>query len=71
MAPAGSFRTALALASEQGSKSLALRAAVSLAGVDRRADARQLLAAAYASLTEGRDTADGKDAQALLAGWAV
>jgi predicted ATPase len=47
-----------------------LRAATSLAGLwreqSRQGEARDLLAPLYGSFTEGLDTADLKDAKALL-----
>ncbi len=65
-----SFRAALSIAREQGTKGFELRAATSLArllGDDgRREEARELLAPVYGSFTEGFDTADLKDAKALL-----
>jgi class 3 adenylate cyclase/predicted ATPase len=65
-----SFRTALAIAREQGTRGYELRAATSLARLwreqGRLADARDLLAPLYGSFTEGFDTADLKDAKALL-----
>jgi predicted ATPase len=65
-----SFRTALAIAREQGTRGYELRAAMSLARLwgkqGRRADARDLLAPLYDSFTEGFDTADLKEAAALL-----
>jgi class 3 adenylate cyclase/predicted ATPase len=65
-----SFRTALAIAREQGTRGYELRAATSLARLwgeqGRRGEARELLAPVYASFTEGFDTADLKDAKALL-----
>jgi class 3 adenylate cyclase/predicted ATPase len=65
-----SFRTALAIAREQGTRGYELRAAARLARLwreqGRRGDARDLLAPLYASFTEGFDTADLKDAKALL-----
>ena len=68
-----SFRTALSIAREQGTKGFELRAATSLArllGNDgRREEARELLAPAYDWFTEGFDTADLKDAKALLDTW--
>jgi predicted ATPase len=58
------------VAQQQGSKSLQLRAAVSLArlwaDVGRRSQARDLLAPIYGWFKEGFDTADLKDAIALL-----
>ena len=65
-----SFRTALAIAREQGTRGYELRAATSLARLwlkqDRRMEARDLLAPLYASFTEGFDTADLRVAKALL-----
>ena len=65
-----SFRTALAIAREQGTRGYELRAATSLARLwlkqGRRTEARDLLAPLYASFAEGFDTADLKDAKALL-----
>jgi predicted ATPase len=65
-----SFRTALAIAREQGTRGYGLRAAASLAQLwgaqGRRGEARDLLAPLYDSFTEGFDTADLKDAKALL-----
>src|SRR6202030_1569001 len=65
-----SFRTALAIAREQGTRGYELRAATSLARLwrkqGRRAEARDLLAPLYGSFTEGFDTPDLKDAKALL-----
>jgi predicted ATPase len=57
--------------SEAGGRSVALRAAMSLARLSRRDQgkvgaARDLLAPVYAWFTEGFDTADLKDAKALL-----
>jgi predicted ATPase len=65
-----SFRTALAIAREQGTRGYELRAATSLARLrreqGRRDEARDLLAPLYGWFTEGFDTADLKDAKALL-----
>ena len=65
-----SFRTALAIAREQGTRGYELRAATSLARLwreqGRRAEARDLLAPVYGWFTEGFDTADLKDAKMLL-----
>ena len=65
-----SFRTALAIAREQGTRGYELRAATSLARLwreqGRRGEARDLLARVYSSFTEGFDTADLKEAKALL-----
>jgi predicted ATPase len=66
-----SFRAALSIAREQGTKGFELRAATSLArllGNDgQREEARELLSPFYDWFTEGFDTADLKDAKALLA----
>jgi class 3 adenylate cyclase/predicted ATPase len=65
-----SFRTALAIAREQGTRGYELRAATSLARLwgeqGRRTEAHELLAPVYGWFTEGFDTADLKDAKALL-----
>jgi predicted ATPase len=65
-----SFRTALAIAREQGARGYELRAATSLARLwreqGRRAEALELLAPVYAWFTEGFDTPDLKDAKKLL-----
>ena len=65
-----SFRTALAIAREQGTRGYELRAATSLARLwreqTRRAEAHELLAPVYGSFTEGFDTADLKEAKGLL-----
>jgi predicted ATPase len=65
-----SFRTALAIAREQGTRGYELRAATSLARLwreqGRQSEARDLLAPVYGSFTEGFDTADLKDAKALV-----
>jgi predicted ATPase len=65
-----SFRTALAIAREQGTRGYELRAAISFARLwreqGRRAEARELLAPVYGWFTEGFDTADLKNAKALL-----
>jgi predicted ATPase len=65
-----SFRTALAIAREQGTRGYELRAATSLAQLwreqGRRGEARDLLAPLYGWFTEGFDTPDLKDAKALL-----
>jgi class 3 adenylate cyclase/predicted ATPase len=64
------FRSALAVAREQGTRGFELRAAVSLARLlseqERRAEARDLLAPIYGWFTEGFDTLDLKEAKALL-----
>lgn len=65
-----SFRRALEIARRQQAKSWELRAATSLARLwgerGRRTEARDLLAPVYDWFTEGFDTADLKQAQALL-----
>jgi predicted ATPase len=64
------FRTALAVAREQGTRGFELRAAVSLARLlndqERRGEARHLLAPLCAWFTEGFDTPDLREAKALL-----
>ena len=64
------FRRAMAVAQEQSARLWELRAATSLARLwcdqGRRAEARELLAPVYGWFTEGFDTADLKDAKALL-----
>jgi predicted ATPase len=65
-----SFRKAIEVAQEQEAKSWQLRAATSLARLwaehGKRAQARDLLASVYDWFTEGFDTADLKEAKALL-----
>jgi predicted ATPase len=65
-----SYRKALSIAEEQEAKLWELRATTSLARLwgeqDRRAEARDLLASVYRWFTEGFDTADLKEAKALL-----
>jgi DNA-binding winged helix-turn-helix (wHTH) protein/predicted ATPase len=64
------FRSAIDIAREQRARSWELRAATSLArlagGTKREDEARTILAATYGWFTEGFDTADLKDAKALL-----
>jgi len=64
------YRNALRIAQEQEAKLWELRAARSLARLrrdqGRRAEARDLLAPVYGWFTEGFDTADLKEAKALL-----
>jgi class 3 adenylate cyclase/predicted ATPase len=64
------YRKALSIAEEQDAKLWELRAAMSLARLrrdqGRRAEARSLLAPVYGWFTEGFDTADLKEAKALL-----
>jgi predicted ATPase len=66
-----SFRAALSIARQQGTKGFELRAATSLArllgGQGRSEEARELLTPVYGSFTEGFDAADLNDAKALLA----
>jgi predicted ATPase len=65
-----SYRTAIELARSQGARLLELRATTSLARMKRdtnhRKEARAMLAEIYGWFTEGFDTADLKDAKALL-----
>ena len=69
-----SFRAALSIAREQGTKGFELRAATSLARLwgehRRREESRELLAPVYDWFTEGFDTTDLKEAKALLDGLA-
>ena len=64
------LRRAMDVARHQEAKSLELRAAMSLSRLwqqqGKRAEARALLAPIYGWFTEGFDTADLKDAKALL-----
>jgi predicted ATPase len=64
------FQQAMAIAQNQSAKSWELRAATSLARLwqrqGKRDEARQMLAEVYDWFTEGFDTADLKDAKALL-----
>jgi ATP/maltotriose-dependent transcriptional regulator MalT len=65
-----SFRAAMRIAKSQSAKSLELRAATGLARLlvkqGRRDEGRAMLAEIYGWFTEGFDTADLKDAKALL-----
>jgi predicted ATPase len=65
-----SFRRALEIARQQQAKSWELRAATSLARLwgeqGRRREGRDLLASIYSWFTEGFNTADLKEAKALL-----
>jgi predicted ATPase len=64
------FERAVDVARSQSAKSWELRAAMSLSRLwqrqGKREEARQLLARIYGSFTEGFDTADLKNAKALL-----
>jgi predicted ATPase len=64
------LRQALAVARRQQARALELRAAISLARLwqqqGKRAEAHQLLAEVYGLFTEGFDTADLREAKALL-----
>jgi predicted ATPase len=64
------FCQAIAVAQQQGSKILELRATVSLARLwsdaGRRCQARDMLAPIYGWFREGFETADLEDARALL-----
>jgi predicted ATPase len=64
------FRESIALAQKIGAKAWELRANISLARLlneqGRRDEARTMLAEIYGWFTEGFDTADLKDAKALL-----
>ena len=64
------LRTAIEIAREQSAKSWELRTTMSLARLlgrqGRRDEARAMLADIYGWFTEGFDTADLKDAKALL-----
>ena len=64
------FQRAIEIARKQSAKSLELRATMSLARLlakqGRRDEARAMLAEIYGWFTEGFDTADLKDAKALL-----
>jgi class 3 adenylate cyclase/DNA-binding response OmpR family regulator/predicted ATPase len=64
------FRTALSVAREQGSRGFELRAAVSLARLlntqQRANEAHDLLGPVYGWFTEGFETADLKEAKAVL-----
>ena len=64
------FRTAIEIAGRQSARSEELRATTSLARLlndqGKRDEARTMLADIYGWFTEGFDTADLKDAKALL-----
>jgi tetratricopeptide (TPR) repeat protein len=66
----GDFREAITLARKISAKAFELRATTSLARLlrdtNRRDESRTMLAEIYNSFTEGFDTADLKDAKALL-----
>jgi predicted ATPase len=67
------FHRALDVARRQEAKSLELRAAMSLSYLwqqqGKQAEARALLAPIYGWFTEGFDTADLREARALLQAW--
>jgi predicted ATPase len=67
---AGDFREAIGVARRMGSKAFELRATTSLARMlnkqGKRDEARAMLAGIYNQFTEGFDTADLKDAKAIL-----
>jgi predicted ATPase len=69
-----SFQEALAIARRQQARTLELRAAMSLGRLWRQQgkprEARDLLAPVYGWFTEGLDTADLREARALLDGLA-
>jgi predicted ATPase len=64
------FRQSIDIARRQGAKSLELRAVMSLSrlwqGQGKKKEARKMLAEIYGWFTEGFDTADLKEARALL-----
>ncbi len=64
------FHKAIEVARRQSAKSLELRAVMSLARLwqsqGKKTEAHQMLSEIYGWFTEGFDTADLKDAQALL-----
>jgi predicted ATPase len=64
------FQRAIDIARRQRAKALELRAAVSLSrlwrGQGKRNETRQVLGPIYGCFTEGFDTADLREAQALL-----
>jgi predicted ATPase len=64
------FRQAIEIARRQSAKSLELRAVMSLSRLwqkqGKKEEARQMLAETYSWFTEGFDTADLKEARALL-----
>jgi predicted ATPase len=64
------FRQSIQIARQQNAKSWELRAAMSMArlfrGQDKAREARDLLARIYGGFTEGFETADLRDARALL-----
>jgi len=68
----GCFQSALQVAHRQSAKSLELRAAISLSRLwqrqGKREEAQKLLADIYGWFTEGFDTADLREAKALLEG---
>ena len=69
------FRNSIALARSMGAKAWELRTTMSLArllsDIGRFEEARGVLSAIYGCFTEGFDTADLKDAKALLDEWSL
>ncbi|MBV8360088.1 MAG: hypothetical protein JO189_19440 [Deltaproteobacteria bacterium] len=69
------FNSAISIARRQQARSFELRASISLARLlarqGRRDEARTMLAEIYNWFTEGFDTADLKEAKALLDEWAA
>jgi predicted ATPase len=69
LTPEACFQKALDVARSQQSKSLELRAAMSLSRLwqqDKRNEGRELLADVYGRFTEGFGTVDLKEAKTLL-----
>ena len=68
--PEKCFQQAIAIARQQGAKSLELRAVMSLARLwqhqGKNAEAKSLLAEIYGWFTEGFDTRDLREAKALI-----
>ena len=68
------FHKAIEVARQQGAKSLELRVVMSVSRLwqrqGKKTEARHMLAETYGWFTEGFDTADLREAKALLAEWA-